>query len=218
MLATVIHVKSDPKNSCYFTKLGGNCIRDPESNVFATDVKQVLFEVEETLFHANEGWSGLVNVISPALEEHVVLRKVVINSDSGNISTTRDLLRSPGNSNIGWIPMLVPKYQSSAKSISDDDMKKISLPFHVSPLQQESLSVHHKLFGVFPKRFLKLGNNLPPCMCCMFGQSHRRPWCNKVFASKVGGSLRKDSKSKPGDRVATDQIVSTQPGLIPQEK
>ena len=39
-----------------------------------------------------------------------------------------------------------------------------------------------------------------------------------MSASNVGGSLRKDSESKPGDRIATDQIVSAQPGLVPQEK
>ena len=52
----------------------------------------------------------------------------------------------------------------------------------------------------------------------MFGQSHRRPWRNKASASNVVGYLRKDSESKPGDRIATDQIVSAQPGLVPQEK
>ena len=30
--------------------------------------------------------------------------------------------------------------------------------------------------------------------------------------------MRKDSESKPGDRIATDQIVSAQPGLVPQGK
>ena len=199
--------------------------------MLTTDVKQELFEVGETLFYAKEGWSGLVKVKSLALDENGVLRIVVMNSNGEDITTAREFLRSPGNPDIGWIPTSVPEYQSRAKEISDEDMTKITSPVHLSPLQQEFLSVHHKLFhlpftimlrlskfGVLPKRFLKLRNNLPPCVSCMFGQSHRRPWRSKASASNVGGSLRRDSESKPGDRIATDQIVSAQPGLVPQEK
>ena len=74
-------------------------------------------------------------------------------------------------------------------------------------------------FGVLPKRFLKMRNNLPPCsVSCMFGQSHCQHWCSKASASNVGGSLRKDSVSKLGDRVATGQLFLTQPDLVPQDK
>ena len=73
-------------------------------------------------------------------------------------------------------------------------------------------------FGVLPKRFLKLRNNLVLCVSYIFGQSHRWPGRGKTSASNVGGSLRKYSESKPGDRVATDQFVPAQPDLVPQEK
>ena len=228
MLAKVINVKSHSKHSCCFIKFDDDCVRDSESHVLTTDVKQELFEVGETLFYAKEGWSGLVKVKSLALDENGVLRIVVMNSNGEDITTTREFLRSPGNPDIGWIPTSVPEYQSSAKEISDEDMTKITSPVHLSPLQQEFLSVHHKLFhlpftimlrlskfGVLPKRFLKLRKYLPRCVSCMFGQSHRQPWRNKASASNVVGSLRKDSESKSDDRIATDQIVSAQPGLVP---
>ena len=52
----------------------------------------------------------------------------------------------------------------------------------------------------------------------MFGKSPCQPRCSKVSDSNVGGSLRKDSESNSGDRVATEHIVSTQSGLVAQEK
>ena len=71
-------------------------------------------------------------------------------------------------------------------------------------------------FGLLPRRFLKLRNDLPPCTSCLFGQSHRKPWRYK--GSATGGVLRGFNITEPGQRVSTDQIVSAQPGLVPQEK
>ena len=76
----------------------------------------------------------------------------------------------------------------------------------------------------------------------MFGKAHRRPWRGKHsavdnngtannateniptdrrtkrHAVNRGGVLRGPTLSKPGEEVGTDQIVSAQPGLVPQEK
>ena len=46
----------------------------------------------------------------------------------------------------------------------------------------------------------------------IFGRSHRRPW----ISNKTPGTIRKESETGPGDCVSIDQIVSAQPGLIPQ--
>ena len=40
----------------------------------------------------------------------------------------------------------------------------------------------------------------------------RRPWRSKG----IPGIIRKDTEIEPGDCVSIDQIVSVQPGLIPQ--
>ena len=69
-----------------------------------------------------------------------------------------------------------------------------------------------------PRRFLKLRNYLPPCVSCLFGQSHRWPWRHKSSVKSTGGVLRGSDITKPGQQVGTDQIVSAQPGLVPQEK
>ena len=68
------------------------------------------------------------------------------------------------------------------------------------------------------RRFLKLINDLPPCLSCIFGQSHRRPWRHKSSAKPSGGVIYSSDINKPGQKVGTDQIMSAQPGLVPQEK
>ena len=72
--------------------------------------------------------------------------------------------------------------------------------------------------SILPCRFLKLRNDLPPCISCRLGQAHSRPWHHKSSAKSSGGMLRGSDINKSGQQVGTDQIVSAQPGLIPQEK
>ena len=120
--------------------------------------------------------------------------------------------------------------QRIAKCLTDEEAKTFCSPLHLSPLQQEFLSLHNhdKLFhlpftsmlrlckfGVLPERFLKLRNNLPPCASCMFGQAHRRLWWHKTSASNVGGTIRNPKLLIPGEKVCTDQLVSAQPDLVP---
>ena len=51
------------------------------------------------------------------------------------------------------------------------------------------------------------------CCACQFDQAHRRPWHVK---GKKSRSTRKPEHKEPGDGVSVDQIISAQPGLIPQ--
>ena len=66
--------------------------------------------------------------------------------------------------------------------------------------------------GNIDKRFAKLKNRQPVCMSCVFGRYHRRPWRSK----KTLCTICKESDTEPGDCVSIYQIVSAQPGLIPQ--
>ena len=72
--------------------------------------------------------------------------------------------------------------------------------------------------SIRPRRFLKLRNDFPPCVSCLFGQTHRRYWRHKSPAKSSGGVLRSSDINKPGQRAGTNHIVSAQPGLVPQEK
>ena len=72
--------------------------------------------------------------------------------------------------------------------------------------------------SILPRRFLKLRNYFPPCVSCLFGQTHRRPWRHKSSTTSTGGVLRSADITNPGQRIGTDQTLSAQPGLVPQEK
>ena len=99
-----------------------------------------------------------------------VLRFVVVDPSGKEITTTRENLRMPTNSDIGWIPSSIPEYNSSRKCLTDAQIKYLCSPTHPSLLQQELLSLHHKLFhlmfsmmlriskfGIFPKYFSSRG-------------------------------------------------------------
>ena len=153
------------------------------------------------------------------------------NSNGDDIITTKEHLRSHNNPDVVWILSLVPKYKQSAKTLSEEDIEKIMSPKHLSPLQQEFLSVYYKLnylqfmimlrlsnMSFFPRRFLKSRNDLPPCVSCLFGQAHCRPWRHKSSTTSTDSVLRSADITKPGQRVGTDQIVSAHPGLFPQDR
>ena len=96
----------------------------------------------------------------------------------------------------------------------------------LSPVQQESMSWHHRLYhlsfchifrlaslGILPKRLTECRAKPPMCVACQFGQAHRRP-C-RVKGKKIG-SIRRPEQTMHGDVVSVDQILSAQPGLILQ--
>ena len=66
--------------------------------------------------------------------------------------------------------------------------------------------------GNIDKGFAKIKNRQPLYMSCVSVRSHRRPWRSK----KTPGTIRKESETEPGDCISIVQIVSAQPGLIPQ--
>ena len=72
--------------------------------------------------------------------------------------------------------------------------------------------------SILPRRFLKLRNYLPPCVSSIFGQACHQPWRHKSSAKSSGGVICSLDINKPGQQFGTDQIVSAQPGLFPQEK
>jgi hypothetical protein len=67
--------------------------------------------------------------------------------------------------------------------------------------------------GYLPKILLKLQDKLSLCVACQFDTAHQCPWRTK---GKKSGSIQKPDQSKPSDGVSVDQIISAQPGLIPQ--
>jgi len=72
--------------------------------------------------------------------------------------------------------------------------------------------------GFLPAKFKKLNNEAPPCVSCLFGQAHRKPWRFKKPKHGLVTALRGDRITKPGETVGVNQLISAQPGLVPQEK
>ena len=52
----------------------------------------------------------------------------------------------------------------------------------------------------------------------MFGAQHRTNWRTKSSKHGKKSELRKEDSTKPGQCVGVYQMISAQPGLIPQEK
>ena len=91
--------------------------------------------------------------------------------------------------------------------------------------QQEFMGLHYKMNhllipamiklakkGKLNRKFAKLNHRLLVCMSCMFGNAHRKPWHSK--GEKV--LIKKLTNNAPGKCVSIDQMISAQPGVIPQ--
>ena len=134
-------------------------------------------------------------------------------------------LHQPDLTNIPSTPL---DYQQEIKNgyLPAEDAKILAHQRMLSPIQQLLMDWHHRLYhlqirrmfmladkGFLPKILLKCKDNVPKCVACEFGTAHRRPWRLK---GKQSGSIRNEKQVKPGGGQSIDQIVSSQPGLIPQ--
>ena len=104
-------------------------------------------------------------------------------------------------------------------------------PQPLSPAEQEFIDLHHRLLhlpylvmfrlakaGILPKHLLRVKNRLPPCASCLFGTQHKTCWRTRSSIHRQKSSLRREDLSQAGQCVGVDQMISVQPGLMPQEK
>jgi hypothetical protein len=126
---------------------------------------------------------------------------------------------------IGAIPVTVEQYVAELPKLTHQQIEQISNSQTLDDDQHEFMALHFKMNHLpFPamitlaenkrinKKFVRLKHRLPICMSCIFGTSHCKP-CRTKGAH---GSICKDSDNAPGKCVSMDQLVSAQPGLIPQ--
>ena len=59
---------------------------------YKNDIVSEFFEIGETLFLTNDGWSGLVKVKYFSLGEANILKVIVTNTNGDNIVTTKEHL------------------------------------------------------------------------------------------------------------------------------
>ena len=126
------------------------------------------------------------------------------------------LLDQPNFSNIPKTPL---DYKNEVGAcLSLEEAQDLARPSDLSPLQQELVSWHHRLYHLsyrilfhlasklfLPKGLLDFRNKPPFFVACKFGQAHHRPWRVKV---KKSGSIKTPEQKVPCDGVPVDQIVS----------
>ena len=131
---------ADDENKYHCTdKLGEHLKCCHGKSTFATsqnDIVSKFFEIGETLFLTNDGWSGLVKVRSFSLDKANILKVVVKNTNGENIVTNKEHLCSPSNPDIVWIPDSATEYGQADKLLSEEAIEKITSSTHLSPLQQ----------------------------------------------------------------------------------
>ena len=190
------------------------------------------FEVGERLFYTSEGHTSSVTLRKIESKEGVEYYTIALPSGQF-MTTTCEQLRSPTQPDIAHVPVTEDDFEQESKNLTKEQLEELAKPTSLSPEQQELMSYHlrfhhlpffilHRLaqLGIIPRRLRKLKDNPPHCPSCAFGQAHRKPWRSKrTNAEKkgtAGGKIRKKQENQPGSMASIDQLISAQPGLVPQ--
>ncbi|KAL7547062.1 hypothetical protein ACHAWF_010384 [Thalassiosira exigua] len=197
---------------------------------------ELLFDEGYTAFHS---FASKVNAPSPHLipfeEDEIVPdqslfmqnESVIFNNGQGTVENA--IYVGPEDYN-GVLKHKVKRSTGEAFLVDRENLSPADgsdwLDLSLSDAQKELLELHYRLNhvsfptlidmaekGEIPKRLAKLKGNTPVCMSCIFGTAlHRRPWRTKGKPGKI----RKAEENAPGKCTSVDQLVSAQPGLIPQ--
>lgn len=212
------------------------CYSSVDDSTFATSllnradkIEVSPFEVGERLFFTDEGYTSMA-YLREIRQEGEVCKYVVELPGRKFVTTTCEHLRSPSQPDIAEVPVTPADFQRDSKNLTDEQLEELASPKSLSPEQQELMGWHLRLghlpffilnrlaqIGLIPRRLRKLKDCAPHCPSCSFGQAHRRPWRSKKSKDgKSSSSIRKETEDKPGATVSIDQMISAQPGLVPQ--
>ena len=233
MFSSKVDDSIDP--TCCFTNQHLDChctasIDKDEASQDSLFVESVIYP-GENLIYKNEGHNAIIKVISHRLNEDGMLVYKVEFPSGESKEVPREFLTRPENPDIASIPSKLPEIKEAVRQLSEKDLESIVKPKPLSPAEQEFLDLHHRLFhlpysimfrlakaGFLPKHLLRLKDRPPPCASCLFGAQHRTNWRTKSSKHGKTSALRKADLTQPGQCVGVDQMISAQPGLIPQEK
>jgi hypothetical protein len=185
----------------------------------------MLFMINETvLFKDGQGINQEVTCLGPIHLDGTLKHKIRTRNDT-EFAINSILLSSLNKPGIATIPLTPEQYADKLPKLSEAELQQIPRPFSLDDDQQEFMALHYKMNhlplpamivlaenGKLQKKFAKLKHQLPVCMSCIFGKAHRKPWRSKG----PKGLIRKESNDSPRICVSMDQLVSAQPGLIPQ--
>ena len=224
--------ESTTNDSVHFCN--SSCYSASENVTFATaissqhDIEVSPFEIGERLFYTNEGHTSAARLREIKTTKGAT-QFVIELPGSKVVTTTCECLRSPSQPDIAQVPVTKENYKDDAGNLSAEQLETLANPQSLSPEQQEMMDYHirlghlpffilHRLAqtGIIPRRLTRVKDHPPRCASCMFGQAHRRPWRSKKTKDGKESNIRKESDNKPGACVSIDQLVSAQPGLVPQ--
>jgi hypothetical protein len=199
-----------------------------EGEAINLDVKDAISFLKgmKLLFNDGSGNKALVTFLAVDFVGGMHAKCKVSKEDGTSMLVDPETLNFIENPDIASIPQTSEEYCRECERITPGQIKKILNPQPLSPLQEEMMSHHYRLHhlpfpklltlaekGEIPQRLAKLRGRTPICVACIFGAAHKRPWRSK---SKAKNHIRKQSDDHPGSKTSTDQLVSAQPGLIPQ--
>ena len=161
-----------------------------------------------------------------SLEGNKLLYEVK-NRDGKIMKRFKQHLSRPGEANIGVIPIILANYKA-LEELPPEKLQELANPLSMDPLAQLWLSYHSGILkhspkglmiklskmGVIPKELLYYEDRKAPiCVSFQFGMGHKS-------SCKVKGSvykpIKKEEHDAPRKCVSTDQLISDQPGLVPQ--
>jgi hypothetical protein len=201
---------------------------DDKIHGFTQEVEEdinMLFMINETvLFKDGQGINQEVTNLGPIHSDGTLKHKIQTRNDT-EFAVDGILLSSLNKPDIATIPLTPEQYADKLPKLSEAELQQISQPFSLNDDQQEFMALYCKMNhlplpamtvlaenGKLQKKFAKLKHRLPVCMSCIFGKAHCKPWRSKG----PKGSIRKESDDATGKCVSMDQLISAQPGLIPQ--
>ena len=233
MISKVINTVTKPKYNCKTTSLDSECSKSCCNNVFATEanISRENSDVGETLVNSKEGFTSLVKVKSVHLDSCNALQTSVEIQYGKCVETMSEHMRSPNIPDKRWIPTSLPTYESAAQNFQ----RKISrrsprqLTFLLCNRNSWACTIHLFTFHSLScfvwcslVSFQSVSPSYERISHCVFracldnrtgacGATSRQRW--RPAVSSVVKNV-----TQPGQTIGIDQLVSAQPGLVPQEK
>ena len=87
-----------------------------------------MIHVGETLLYTHRGHTTYVKVKEAFLGADNKLQSRVVTTAGDEIITTKESLRDPEISDIGWIPYSVPKVEDAASKLTDNEIESVLHP------------------------------------------------------------------------------------------
>ena len=204
-----------------------NPLRTMKNSVFKVSKSNDKYKTGESLLYTNEFGTRVPVEFSKCTFSDDILKYAVTDKGGTDISTYKQHLVRPDELDISEIPIKPADYAKVLPHLEEEELQSISNPEPISPMAQLWLSYHSGVMkhcpkyvmiklakmGILPKELLYYQDKRAPiCVSCAFGRQKKRSR-NRPSPTT---SLRNPSHNKPGIKVSTDQLISAQPGLVPQ--